>query len=525
MAHVLRLILALWLALAGVAAWAVIPATSGTLYRATAAYAWTSDAAGACTVYIADQSNASSTFIITFVSVSAANQCYAKYVRRSDGGVQNANTIIITLQTQAGLVCPANSTLSGSTCQCASGYVENAAQTACELPPDPCAALAGKSAGEWWKDVGCASSGGALDCSKPAARSFTACDTKSGVGGGKCLVAVRNGTATDLTGNGWWQIQGEGYYTGGRAPGGNCSGLGGPSGEPPPATPQNPSAPPENPASPTPGEPAPAPCPEGQAPGAVNGVTACYPTGGDKPTVTDAPGNGESTVNKPDGSSTTTSQSGSTTCKAGTCTTTTNNTTVITNKPGDTNCPAGTTVGSTTKDGQTVTTCTSSSTSTSTGTQAGFCKDNPSSKQCGQGQGGAFGGTCAAGFKAVSEDAVLNAMAEEQYRRNCQFFEKKPDDTEESLAYEDMKAKGKAGVDQTNDLPAASKREVSIGPGDFDSSNALGGAACITDRTIVVMGRSISLPFSQLCVWLGYMGTVLLACSYLVAARIVMGAK
>ena len=41
--------------------------------------------------------------------------------------------------------------------------------------------------------------------------------------------------------------------------------------------------------------------------------------------MTDAPGNGESTVNKPDGSSTMTSQSGSTTCKAGTCTTTTNN--------------------------------------------------------------------------------------------------------------------------------------------------------------------------------------------------------
>ncbi|XXQ53700.1 virulence factor TspB C-terminal domain-related protein [Xenophilus aerolatus] len=222
-----------------------------------------------------------------------------------------------------------------------------------------------------------------------------------------------------------------------------------------------------------------------------------------------------------------TTQSGTTSCSGGTCTTTTTNNTTIINKPGDTSCPSGTTQGTTTKDGQTVTTCSSSSTSTSSQSQTGYCKGSGAgSAQCGgEGSGSSFGGNCAAGFKAVSEDAVLNAMAEEQWRRNCQFFDKVPEDTEESLAYADMKAKGKAGVDQTNDLPAASKREISIGPGDFDSSNALGGAACITDRTIVVMGRSVSLPFSQLCVWLGYMGTVLLACSYLVAARIVMGAK
>ncbi len=388
--------------------------------------------------------------------------------------------------------CPANSTPAGSACQCSSGFVEGTGSDLGKCVPVPPAAC--PTAGLASEDVTWTSS------SSEATYNF--CEN----GAGSCGMYARPSICF-RTGSGVYECSGTSYFTGSRPA--SCSGSG------------------STPEAPAPNKPPPAPCPAGQQPGTVNGVTLCAPVGTDKPSEAPAPGNGSSEVKKPDGSAVQTTQSGTTSCSGGTCTTTTTNNTVIINKPGDTSCPSGTTQGTTTKDGQTVTTCTSSSTSSSSQSQTGYCKGSGAgTAQCGgEGSGSSFGGNCAAGFKAVSEDAVLNAMAEEQWRRNCQFFDKVPEDTEESLAYADMKAKGKAGVDQTNDLPAGSKREITIGPGDFDSSNALGGAACITDRTIVVMGRSISLPFSQLCVWLGYMGTVLLACSYLVAARIVMGAK
>jgi len=120
----------------------------------------------------------------------------------------------------------------------------------------------------------------------------------------------------------------------------------------------------------------------------------------------------------------------------------------------------------------------------------------------------------------MSEDAVLNAMAEEQWRRNCQFFDKKPDDTEESSAYDDMKAKGKAGVDQTAGNPG--NRTVNFGPGDFDSSSPIGNGACISDRTFSFWGASFSAPLSMVCPYVEYIRLLLLACGFIMAARIVI---
>lgn len=191
-----------------------------------------------------------------------------------------------------------------------------------------------------------------------------------------------------------------------------------------------------------------------------------------------------------------TTQSGSTSCSGGTCTTTTTNNTVIINKPGDTSCPQGTTQGTTTKDGQTVTTCSSSSTSTSTGSQAGFCKDNPSSKQCGSGQGGGFGGDCKAGFKAVSDDAVLNAMAEEQYRRNCEFFGKDEDQNStvnKALSGQDGKNAEKMKAD-------AAGAPVSVGS--FDTAGYGWGTGCPADPVVPIpwgAGGDLVIPFSRLC--------------------------
>lgn len=116
----------------------------------------------------------------------------------------------------------------------------------------------------------------------------------------------------------------------------------------------------------------------------------------------------------------------------------------------------------------------------------------------------------------------MNAMALEQYKRNCQFFEKKPDATDETRAYDDMLAKGKQGGDQTGDLPAGSKREVTIGASDFDYSSAIASQQCFTDRSVQIWGRSIAIPLSIVCPWLEILGNVLVVVGSLLAARIVV---
>lgn len=334
-------------------------------------------------------------------------------------------------------------------------------------------------------------------------------------GASKCVVRAER--ELGFKDDGVWWSTGTGYYTGSQAT--SCDGNGGTGDTPMPSTPK-----PEDGSTPEPGpgEAAPSPCPAGQAPGEVNGVGICAPMGGDRPTVSDAPGTGSSTTRNPDGSSSSTNQTGSTTCQGGQCTTSTSSTTTITNAPGNTSCPAGATSGTATVDGQSRTTCTTTSSGSSSSSQGDFCRVNPSNKQCGDGQGSSFGGNCEAGFVAKSDDAVLNAMAKEQHKRNCQFFEKVPDPTDETRAFDDMKAKGQAGEDQTDDLPESSRPTMSISPGDIDSSNLLGTSQCIQDLTIVVMDKSIKLPFSQICPYLEYLGTILMICAYLVAARVVI---
>lgn len=153
------------------------------------------------------------------------------------------------------------------------------------------------------------------------------------------------------------------------------------------------------------------------------------------------------------------------------------------------------------------------------------CNADPGNKVCastggGGSDGGAgFSGNCAQGFTVKSEDPVINAMALEQHKRNCQMFET---DSEERQGYEADKAKAKAGTDLTDGLGDKYKRSISVGPSDFDGSSAIGYSQCITDKTIVVMGSSITLPFSMVCKYLDYLGTVLLVVSYILAARIVV---
>jgi hypothetical protein len=370
----------------------------------------------------------------------------------------------------SGQSCPANSTSVSGGCQCTSPYVENAAHTACELPPDPCLALAGKSAGSKnWNGT---------------ADSFTFCDGWNDIGGGKCTATAWKVLSwEDPPKSGKWVSQGDAVYTGNRAT--SCTGSGGSGSDPAGSTPTPDKNPPSTPA---PGEAAPSPCPRGQAAGTVNGTRICAPLGSDVPKQ----GTDSTTTKNPDGS--TTRQDSTTRCDGLKCET----------DKRVCQQPAGTT-------GQE--TC---ETTTTTSPQSGFCDKNKTDKVCqGQGEGtpSSFGGSCDGGFRAVSDDAVLNAMAQEQYKRNCEILRS---DTEPSTwaAAEGQKT-GNAMQGNPNNGTA------SIGPSSFDTSDSLGGGGCNLNKTVVVRGFSVALPFNVLCDPLAVLGQILVAVSLLLAARIV----
>lgn len=81
---------------------------------------------------------------------------------------------------------------------------------------------------------------------------------------------------------------------------------------------------------------------------------------------------------------------------------------------------------------------------------------------------------------------MLNAMAEEQYRRNCQVLA-----TEGAAQTEVATEMAKTG-NQTNDNPNNSA--VSIGAGNIDTSDALGGGGCSLNKQITVRGTRPPCP-------------------------------
>lgn len=415
--------------------------------------------------------------IQTFAPGSSASK-YTCIIKRS---VANGGSLYGSLDdiiATGAMSCPANGTLTApgaATCNCNVGFVESGGKC---VDPDTasCASLAGKDAGpKNWEGK---------------ADSFSFCDAYAGsggtsLGGGKCIAtATKDITWESPPGSGHFISQGAATYTGGKAT--TCTGTGGTGSDPAPSSPPDSEGKP--PAEPGTGEAAPSPCPAGQAPGEVNGTRVCAPVG------PDIEAKDRKNTTNPDGSKV--AETGTTKCVDGQCTTAAERCTTST--AGAIACSTTTTVQG----------------------QGSFCNANKGSKACtgdGDGTGGSFSGNCAAGFKAESDDPVVNAMALEQHKRNCLLFET---ETEERTAYEADKVKGQAGTDQTTEL--AGNKTVSIGEADFDSSDALGGGACITDKSITVFGKAVALPFSRICPALGYIGQLLVVVAYLLAARIVI---
>ena len=72
----------------------------------------------------------------------------------------------------------------------------------------------------------------------------------------------------------------------------------------------------------------------------------------------------------------------------------------------------------------------------------------------------------------------------------------------------------------TANLPG--NENISIGPGNFDTSDAIGGGAgCIGDKVITVAGQTVTVPLSRVCEYLAMLGNALMLFSFVLAGRIV----
>lgn len=227
--------------------------------------------------------------------------------------------------------------------------------------------------------------------------------------------------------------------------------------------------------------PAPIPCGTNQCPGTVNGQAVCVPCKGQQeqgPSTSASAPAGSASGAQPGTSDTTT------TCNGVNCTTTT-----------------------TTKDGSGNVTGTTDKTQK----QESFCKENPTSALCKQ---SSFGGQC--GAVTCEGDAVQCAIAADQYRRNCQWF-----DDEASAQLATVGNAAITGAVRPDGHPANSPDAQSVSFSTaIDQTDRLGGG-CPVDVTVSVAGKSVAIPFSSMCGNLQLVGNLMAGFCMFVAALIV----
>ncbi|MBT2337470.1 hypothetical protein J7E49_26655 [Variovorax paradoxus] len=481
MAHLFRLIALLAVTMLCGVAQAAIPKVAWE-FRGATSDPWVPSPEVACSNLAASTNAGGGNSVYTFLYVESfgvsSKLCHFKVTNRTTGAVISQDTGVGLSSRSVTPYCPANSTVSGSACTCNSGYAENATQTGCRVVTAPekwaawCQAAVGQSLGPM-TSPGRSVDGGCLGDINIAGSPIDTPGYSSGdvpAGGGCSYSFDEKLSYQDDTEA--WQTKGTAVANGGTCMQGN--------------TPIPTDAPPNT-------EQAPAgakdPCPNG-FPGTVNGTSVCADREPDK----GIEGVKGTTTTNADGTSTTTQET--TKCNAGKCTTTR----TTTNRDA-----AGNVVG----------TPTVTQTTQSIGDK---CNADPGSKLCaevgmGNGEGGAgFSGNCVAGFVVKGEDPIQNAMALEQHKRNCEAMRT---DTEPSTW---VTAEGAKTDNAMKDNP--NNGTVSIGPGNFDTSDALGGGGCNLNKTVTVRGYSVALPFNVLCDPLAVLGNILVAVSLLLAARI-----
>lgn len=363
------------------------------------------------------------------------------------------------------LTCPPFSAPDGSGgCTCSSGYAENGSQTGC-VPTNSddgyCARGAGSFAGDRVLKV-------------PTGTGVVGTTVTGCIGGlgplpdGSFASCAASGVATMAAqSDGQWYAWLTATYTGG-----TCDGT--------EADTKPPNKEPSECADPATCAP-----PKGKCAGTVNGVklwVPCSETVSERETKQQKPGT--NTDGTPGDRTETTKEE--TACTATSCTTTK---TTQECKPDGTDCKGGTTV-------------------VSSGSKAGFCRANPDDPQCED--EGQFGGSCSAGFTCEG-DAALCAIAKAAQELHC--------GDEEAELYDQVKGQySEAGSLQE----ALGGGATAISSSSFDQTDATGAAPSgMQDRVISVWGHPYTVKFSVVNPWLEMLGTLAVACSLLLAARIV----
>jgi hypothetical protein len=227
--------------------------------------------------------------------------------------------------------------------------------------------------------------------------------------------------------------------------------------------------------------PAPVACGTNQCPGNVNGAAVCVPC---KKQVEEGP---STSASAPGGSASSPGAGSSSTsveCNGVNCTTTT-----------VTRDGAGNVVGSAQK----------------TEKQESFCKENPESSLC---KKSSFGGTC--GTTTCEGDAIQCAIAADQYRRHCQWFD---DSAAAQLA--DVGNAAITGQARPDGHPANAPDAQSVAfSSSIDMTDRLGGG-CPSDVAVNVAGRSVAIPFSSMCGNLQLVGGLMVGFCMFVAVLIV----
>lgn len=141
-----------------------------------------------------------------------------------------------------------------------------------------------------------------------------------------------------------------------------------------------------------------------------------------------------------------------------------------------------------------------------------FCAQNPTAAICKKGVDSAFSDSCS-GAPACSGDAIECAIANATYKANCAL---NPAAGTESAAYDAAKV---LTGNQTTTLPG--NGTVALSSGSFSTTELLGTATGLSDLTVTVVGRSVTLPFSSLNAWLEALGRLGQAVTFLLCLRIV----
>lgn len=137
-----------------------------------------------------------------------------------------------------------------------------------------------------------------------------------------------------------------------------------------------------------------------------------------------------------------------------------------------------------------------------------FCKENPENDLCKEGSKDTFNGSCEMNFQCQG-DVLQCAIAQEQHRRNCQFF---VTSTPESGVFENARA------EQQQDVLSMTAQTVDLAA-HIEADPIITGS-CPADMVIPVDGHEIRFPLSQFCPYFNYLGLIVMVMTAVTCLRI-----